>query len=155
MTTCGPAGDEAELDELAFVLDLLLEQPAKPATTMTRPATPTMIPRFTNALLYVAGVALRRVVARSKLSGPLTRRDRGPTFMTPFGGGYPVPGVANGGSRVAPCVDRRRLVIARYPRLRPALPIRRSEPPVSCALETCCPPTDYTGPTRLTAQFAR
>src|SRR6202043_2858540 len=90
-TTCGPAGDEAELDELAFVLDLLLEQPAKPATTMTRPATPTMIPRFTNALLYVAGVyvagvALRRVVARSKLSGPLTDRDRGPTFMTPFGG---------------------------------------------------------------------
>lgn len=76
MTTCGPAGDEAELDELAFVLDLLLEQPAKPATTMTRPATPTTIPRFTNALLYVAGVyvagvALRRVVARSKLADRL------------------------------------------------------------------------------------
>src|ERR1700733_2272769 len=43
--TCGPAG--AAGPELAPVFDLLLEQPAHPATTMATPATPTTIPRFT------------------------------------------------------------------------------------------------------------
>src|ERR1700756_327999 len=53
--TCGPAADAPGLE--APVLDLLLEQPAPAATTKATPATPTTIPCFTTALLWVAGVA--------------------------------------------------------------------------------------------------
>src|SRR5271167_2997624 len=81
--TCGPAG-VAELDELVLVPDLLLEQPAKPATATATPATPITIPRFTTALLCVAGVALHCAMAPSTPADRSPPR-RGPTFMTPFG----------------------------------------------------------------------
>jgi hypothetical protein len=57
---CGPAGAEAELDELDVLAPVsdLLEQPAKPATTMATMATPATIPRFTNALLLMSLVLL-------------------------------------------------------------------------------------------------
>jgi hypothetical protein len=52
---------EADDDELAFeleleaVLDLLLEQPARPATTIAAPPMATTNPRFTNVLLCRRG----------------------------------------------------------------------------------------------------
>jgi hypothetical protein len=52
---------EDELDEL--VLDLLLEQPARPAATIAAPAMPTKIPRFTKALPFVAEVRRQRRTA--------------------------------------------------------------------------------------------
>jgi hypothetical protein len=40
--------------ELALVLDLLLEQPARPATTIAAPATPTKIPRLPTASPFLS-----------------------------------------------------------------------------------------------------
>src|ERR1700758_4545202 len=85
--TCGPAADGAGLD--APVLDLLLEQPAPAATTKATPATPTTIPRFTTALLWVAGVVTFSTwprQTRANATRPHIRRSAG----------YPFPRIENG-----------------------------------------------------------
>jgi len=60
----GPVGE--------LLLDLLLEQPAIPATTVAAAAMPTKIPDFATGLLRLVALELRRIVDKCvREEGPL------------------------------------------------------------------------------------
>src|ERR1700721_2282988 len=61
-----PTGADELVDGLVgeLVLDLLLEQPAIPATTVAAAAMPTKIPAFATGLLRLVPLKLRRIVEK-------------------------------------------------------------------------------------------